>query len=130
MIPAIAIGLVIGGLCARTPAPRSQRMRYGQRMNDAHGKPSPTPYPWMSTNVNIAIKSGLSKGITDPDALALYACKHSYPVTPWGSPATWNPFAKQGTHEKACYLKCLARARALIAIDTDYAVNGPDSENI
>ena len=129
MIPAIAIGLVIGGLCARTPAPRSQRMRYGQRMNDAQSKPSPTPYPWMSTNVNISIKSGMSKGITDPEALALYACKHSYPVTPWGSPATWNPFAKQGTHERGCYLRCLARARALIAIDTDYAVNGPDSEN-
>ena len=128
MIPAIAIGLVIGGLCARTPAPRSQRMPYGQRASGPY-KPSPTPYPWMSTNVNIAIKSGMARGIKDAEALALYACQHSYPVTPWGSPATWNPYAKQGTHERGCYLRCLARARALIAIDTDYAVNGPDSEN-
>ncbi len=128
MIPAIAIGLFIGGLCARTPAPRSQRMPYGQRASGPY-KPSPTPYPWMSTNVNIAIKSGMARGIKDAEALALYACQHSYPVTPWGSPATWNPYAKQGTHERGCYLRCLARARALIAIDTDYAVNGPDSEN-
>jgi len=128
MIPAIAIGLVIGGLCARTSAPRSERMPYGQRASGPY-KPSPTPYPWISTNVNIAIKAGMARGIKDPEALALYACQHSYPVTPWGSPATWNPFAKQGTHERGCYLRCLARARALIAIDTDYAVNGPDSEN-
>jgi hypothetical protein len=128
MIPAIAIGIFIGGLCARTPAPRSQKMRYGQRMMDAHSKPSPTPYPWMSTSVNVAIKAGMRRGITDPDRLATYACKHSYPTTPWGSPATWYPFAKQGTHERGCYLRCLARARAIIAIDTDYAVNGPDEE--
>ena len=129
MIPAIAIGLVIGSLCARTPAPQSSKLKYGQRVSGPY-KPSPTPYPWMSNAVNIAIRAGMARGIEDPEKLAVYACQHSYPKTPWGSPATWNPFAKQGTHERGCYLRCLARARAILAIETDYAINGPDEEQI
>ncbi len=129
MIPAIAIGLVIGSLCATKPVNRPPKLKYGQRMSGPY-RPSPTPYPWMSNHVNVAIRAGIARGIRDPEQLALYACQHSYPVTPRGSPATWNPFAKQGPHERGCYLRCLARARAIIAIETDYYVNGPDEDQV
>mgnify|MGYP007063846003 CR=1 FL=1 len=88
---------------------------------------SPTPYPWMSQHVNIAINQAIRNGFESAEEIATWACRETYPLTPRGNPAVWNHKTRsQGRHEKICWMRCLARVQHILARSADLAINGED----
>lgn len=109
------IGLAIGfcGLCvglavaAKVKAPPHMQAIEGDCTGGACeyaplGTPSPRrpPFPWLPNAIDTAIRSGLQRGITDPQELATYVCRWVYPMTPLGDCVCWPPGQERSD---ACY---------------------------
>jgi hypothetical protein len=128
----IAVGFMVGAAATGCyMAVRNRRRDLYERKRghtDADPPiPSPTPYPWMSQAVRVAMSSAIQYGLTDPDEIALYAAKWAYPLSPDGSPAVRNPHVRQGTRDRVLHQKLVARARCLISTATDRTLN-PEQE--